>query len=318
MFRGGEIVLGNVVIKISKGPVKVRDIIVKFKGKAKVYFTITKGSGETRKKTSYVNREEYYNHSIKLLEDGSNITILEPGTYTYPFNYTLEFDLPFSFTANINNKIVHSIQVKVDLPSAFDKKAKKYYTVLHDLDLNKKPQLANTAHKQEQKKLTCFFSKKKTILGSMTISRTGFVPNERIQVQVQIENRSSVKVTNSKVTLVQMVELIGRHGSRIKSKAITTTLDTVEGKPVASEDVVGWTTDPMTIPTVPPSKIPRCKFIKIHYFVRLDVNPSGMHRHFYVDLPICIGTISFKDQEASSGFNTLWNPSFEGGFTKTF
>ncbi|TRY79209.1 hypothetical protein TCAL_10036 [Tigriopus californicus] len=273
VFRGGDIILGNVVVSISGSPVKVRCISIKFKGKAKVYFTITTGAGSSRNSTTYRNQEEYYKQSTNLVGDGTNIIDLDPGTHTYPFSYTLERDLPFSFESNYRNKVVHSIQVNVDLSSSFDKKEKKYFTVLHDLDLNQEPHLASSANKQESKKLTLPFSRNKTITGSVTIPRTGFVPGDQIQAQIQIENRSSVKVSKSSVTLLQIVELIGRHGYRLKSKTINTTLATTEGRSVASEDVVGWTTDPMTIPTVPPSGIPKCDFIKIHYFVRPFIPP---------------------------------------------
>eukprot|EP01129_Flabellula_baltica_P011629 TRINITY_DN5132_c0_g1_i2.p1 TRINITY_DN5132_c0_g1~~TRINITY_DN5132_c0_g1_i2.p1 ORF type:complete len:673 (+),score=156.27 TRINITY_DN5132_c0_g1_i2:60-2078(+) len=118
----GETICGYLIWNVSSVR-KIRAVRLKFSGCAKTNWTEQEGSGDSRRTVYYSAVCNYFN-SIATVWGAprgqkTNYTI-EPGTYFWPFTYTLPAALPPSM-AGTHGKIHYFVQAYVDIPMAIDK-----------------------------------------------------------------------------------------------------------------------------------------------------------------------------------------------------
>ncbi|KAH9523028.1 Arrestin domain-containing protein 3 [Bulinus truncatus] len=293
IYYAGNVVQGFVTVDLGE-PMKMRGIRLKFEGKAYVHWSESHstGSGKNRHTTTrhYSASERYFDQEILLFgiwpNQGSDTKELPPGTYTYPFQFQLPPGLPSSFEAHTGH-VRYTVSSNIDKPWKFDHKTKRPFTVISILDLNQLPNAANGLTASKQKHLCCLCCKSGPIQATFHIDRSGYVPGEAIKLFAEISNGSSRKMDKSYVNL----RMVTTFHATTKSKTIYTDVAKVVRPSIMghSEDV--WTGEQLIIPPLPPSFLNGCRIIDIHYYLQLNVDPSGPALDLEIPFEVFIGTI---------------------------
>lgn len=300
VFFPGQTVHGVVNVTLNEG-MKMRNLRVKFEGKAKVHWTEKRGSGDKRRTVHFNNQREYFNAKAVLWgnpegSDADNPT-MEAGTYTLPFQFTLPYHIAASFEANcgLTGYVRYSVKATIDKPWKFDHETKTAFTVASFLDLNK-PDIMVPAEAQGDKYHCCCCCKSGPISGTVHIpGRRGFVPGERIPVEGEISNKANVKVKGWDVKLVKEVSYSAYHAGGLKTRVIPEVIlshtDNEDILPGEDKHI----SCQLEIPSLPPSELEHCDFIVINYYVILTLKPA---RSVNMDVKahIIIGNIPLRSE----------------------
>ncbi|PZC70546.1 hypothetical protein B5X24_HaOG212890 [Helicoverpa armigera] len=103
VFRSGQTVTGTLKYSIEK-PTRYNSIDISFVGKGRCEWS--EGSGKSR--TSYSNKEEYFTAQQNLYTPKGD-EMLKPGTFEYPFEFIVPYNIPSSFknsTCTIEYKVI--------------------------------------------------------------------------------------------------------------------------------------------------------------------------------------------------------------------
>lgn len=132
VFQPGQKMSGAVTLNIIN-TVNIRNVTLKFSGKGKTdWFT---GVGENR--VHYKGSENYLKTSLCIVgEKGGPEFPLEPGTYTYNFEYKVPDDLPSSVHHYLFGMIYYSIVINIDRPLQSDDHFNAGFSIVRPLDLN--------------------------------------------------------------------------------------------------------------------------------------------------------------------------------------
>jgi hypothetical protein len=128
-FLPGEVVKGQVHLTIDK-PVKARKIWLDVEGLEET--SITDGAGKSS--STYYERNSMIENKILLHRpEGEEHTELEPGKYTFKFEFTIPKKALPSYRGR-NAKITYSLNARVDVPKWLDIVEKKDFHVVRNRD----------------------------------------------------------------------------------------------------------------------------------------------------------------------------------------
>ncbi|XP_022183327.1 arrestin domain-containing protein 17-like isoform X2 [Myzus persicae] len=181
IFMPGQIITGRVVY-LSRNPLKISRVTIKFKGKCKISFT--------KLDNRYIGKQLYLKNEIALSCDKGESQV---GKYVYPFNFRLPSFIPSTFVCKYGY-IRYIAKVKICRPWKSDEITQSMFIVVSPINLNYVPLLSEPkcALKEKSYSLCCFLS------GSMklqaNIPYSGFVPGQTIPVTVKLNNNSNVNV----------------------------------------------------------------------------------------------------------------------------
>ncbi|KAK7495975.1 hypothetical protein BaRGS_00012676 [Batillaria attramentaria] len=163
VYFAGQTLQGHVNLELNNN-LKLRDIRISVRGKAFVHWTeqLMRGPGESRFREirHHSSTEEYVDWSQSLLgrtsESGTKRE-LPAGQYTYPFQFQLPSNAPTSFEGQYGY-LRYWAKVTIERPSNNDQSAKKVFTVICPVDLNRDP----TANKMYGKLANLFLKREAT------------------------------------------------------------------------------------------------------------------------------------------------------------
>lgn len=119
----------------------------------------------------------------------------------------------------------------------------------------------------------------------------GYVSGQTASVVVQINNESSVEVTDIIVELMKIFYYNSdtpRMRTRKREEKVASTKH--QGVPPKKK---GDAQAILVIPAVPPTNMGSCRVIQLFYEIHVTARVSGLHRNLTVVLPITIGTSKF-------------------------
>lgn len=121
---------------------------------------------------TYSAREVYLSDKILFVKENR---IIEPGKYTFPFNFTLPPNLPTSFEHEIG-RIRYSLNGTIEIPWSPQKHTNMVFTILNELDLNIFPNdLRRPQEKTGYKTFCCGPCKSSPVTGEITLNKSKFL-----------------------------------------------------------------------------------------------------------------------------------------------
>ncbi|CAG9804950.1 unnamed protein product [Chironomus riparius] len=298
IFFAGQTLSGVVELTIDK-PKKIRGLVLKIEGYAKVEWTESERSnrstqGQTansrRKNVTYSGREDYMSSTSYLIgsPEGNQIEIA-PGQYRYNFQSVLPPQLPTSCETN-HGSIRYLVNVILDRPFKFDLTYKTAFTIIKQLDLNyENPSLTIPLKMDTSKTYCCWFCKTKPLHLSASIPQSGFVPGQMVNVYVEVRNDSRFDVLDVVVALMKVIKY-NSQVPKLKTKEETLTETLVRYGEIKKESRKVFNQQ-LIIPPVPPSNSSYCRLLNVSYEVEVRCNVVKFASDPFIRLPIIVGTV---------------------------
>nr|XP_022901266.1 arrestin domain-containing protein 17-like [Onthophagus taurus] len=308
----GQTVTGRLEVVLDS-PKKIRGILLKFKGEAKVRWTEhesrtnQEGKSETQS-VSMTGDEEYFKTQYYCF-GGANAdtTELPIGSHIYPFTCVLPPNLPSSFEDEYGY-IRYTIKAIIDRPWKFDHETKQAFTVLSQYDLNSNPKLSEQAKITMEKFMCCCWCQSGPLSCVVTLPKAGYVPGEAIPILAEVDNNSNVTVSKIKFELQKVITCYSQFPRRDSKKSVHVVAVLAMG-PINNNSLQLYTPT-MTLPPLPPSNLVHCNIIDLDYALEIVLDIDGCHSNLSKSIPISIGTIPLK---VSPSAPPLTPPPSEGG-----
>jgi hypothetical protein len=117
----------------------------------------------------------------------------------------------------------------------------------------------------------------------------GYVPGERLQFAVQIDNRSKRKINPFKVEFYERITIYAESRSTFDSRLITTVTNNKSIEPLQNYE---WKDESSSfvLPPLCHTSNGLCRIIDIKYFLSLKFSPSGSASSA-INIPISIGKL---------------------------
>ncbi|KAL7037279.1 hypothetical protein ACKWTF_009150 [Chironomus riparius] len=306
-YLSGQMITGKVILNLSEKK-KVRSVYLKIEGYAKCSWTVTKGRGNGRRSITYKGREDYLNQVTYLLgtESGPNLD-LAAGITTYSFACMLPESLPSSFEGKYGH-IRYSCKAVLDRPLKTDKEFRLPFSVIKSEDLNAIPSLTIPTKSEIIRHFYCCCFKSKPFYMSAAIPFSGYVPGQKVDLIIFMNNQSNVDVEGTKVTLERSTQYISQN-PRKKIRSELLAVKEVYGTGMIKSGS-GEVRISLEIPPLSPTNINYSRIITTCYQLRVVAKVSGAHKNPYLNIPIKIGTNPLLASLPIPQYNTLFDASF--------
>ncbi|KAL5273515.1 hypothetical protein ACFFRR_000324 [Megaselia abdita] len=285
----GQKVNGRVSIVVDE-PKAVKKIKLQIHGYAHVTFK--------QFDSSYFDTVDYIDTTSNLIEPkpGEDQLTLGAGTHTFDFQFEIPPNCPSSYES-YDGQVRYLMKVTIVRPIIFNQIRNIGFTVINSLNLNNctldmsLPLLCNT-----EKSMWFGLSKRNIVKVSGKVTKSGFVPGEKIPIEITINNKSTMDITEIVADLVLKSKCTTRKSFRTqyRHKTVATTKST-ELKGVKGNIFVQMN---LEIPPIPSSTNGNCEILDLSYFVDAVIKFSGPHRSSVVNFPLLIGTIPVGAQKA--------------------
>ncbi|KAI1706959.1 arrestin domain-containing protein 17 [Ditylenchus destructor] len=294
----GQTVNGRCILRLRER-VKARAVVLYVVGKAFVQWVVHRTDRdshghETSHDDWYTAEVSYLTREFAVwLPPSPDYNYIEPGSYEWPFNFTLPMNCPPSFEGR-HGYIRYWAHAKVDRPWRADDTTRVTFTVMPMFDLNMVPYAASPVNRQfsESVNVCCCYSKGR-IGVTASLNKAGFVPGEKIFVRVEIANRSSKRVNGVEATLMQTVknhaQYICHWDTKLECRCIKRNVNPI-GVPPGSTRLSEHTIKiPPVVPTIGSNV---CSIIQVRYSVQIRIAVSGAFTNdVKCKLPLLVGTI---------------------------
>ena len=313
-YTAGSTVTGTVVLKLSKDMTPMHHISVVFSGDANVSFSIKNLDGQNRRFTNPINLCTITQRVWDAAAHGQQVTgVVSAGIYEFPFGFQIPTNilLPSSFEIKRDNHIQYSLFAGISQSGTFDfayKSTIKIIELTEIVGINT-PDLTSPHSITSQKVVRSFFQPPRSIFLSVGIQRKGYCLGESIAINATAENHSSKTIVALRASLTQTVVTAGtaRYRPSLLSSMLTvpgkkTRLMVFNQNDYPSTTVVGefshWNNVLLAIPSK--SLLPTtssCQVINVSYTLNVTL---VLHKKkgISVNIPITIGTVSFRGQPA--------------------
>jgi len=304
VFFPGQTVAGVVNVKLNGG-MKIRNLRLKYEGKALVHWSQTRYKRDT---IQFRSENEYFSQEVVLwgnpLGSDADSPTMPAGKHTMPFQFVLPYNIPASFEGSCSfvGYVRYSVKATIVKPWKFNHETKVAFTVASFYDLNMVPHARNPAHAKDHEHHCCYCCKSGPITVTVHLEKSGFVAGEKIICQGEISNLSNVKINSWTMQLIQRVDFtacyVGYFGDTLSNTLHTEQVlaayhDSIkieegEEKHISCE---------LEVPAVPCSELLFCDFIVINYFIKLIVSPKRTN-DLKVIAPITIGNVPLRSELA--------------------
>uniref|UniRef100_A0A6P7F8Z0 Arrestin domain-containing protein 3-like n=1 Tax=Diabrotica virgifera virgifera TaxID=50390 RepID=A0A6P7F8Z0_DIAVI len=193
----GATISGTVICHFEH-PEVVRGITCVFKGREYTHWDVQR----SRNSVKFHGKNDFVNQVRQFAHAGT----LPARTYKYQFVFNLpDRQLPSSFLHDCA-AIQYFIKAKVDRPLGFDYKDSVSLHVASPVDLNDfvdQISMRPLRNQLEEFPSCCFFTSEPLLL-DFTINKDAFVVGETIFVKINVNNTSSLHVSEVKLSLIQV------------------------------------------------------------------------------------------------------------------
>ncbi|XP_067638591.1 arrestin domain-containing protein 17-like [Eurosta solidaginis] len=285
VYFAGQQVNGSVVLKADK-PKDVKAVVLNLSG-----YALTKWRAKNfHKKENFYGREDYMESKTYLMgSETSQKYTIESGIHTYNFACKLPENCPTSFEG-LHGCIRYVVKVTLVIPWKFNQTYTRGLTVLKMLDLNyESPQIKMPSTSQNYRSYCCGPCKTEPLKIQVQIPQTGYVPGQRIPVNVLVINNTRIPVADIHYALIMIV----RYASQTPPQGSCHerfTMSTARGESVLKNCTRTIVQD-LLVPATPPTCLRSCNIIRITYQIELQVRMKGWYASQMTTIPVLIGNV---------------------------
>ncbi|KAJ6641677.1 Arrestin domain-containing protein 17, partial [Pseudolycoriella hygida] len=284
VYYSGQVICG--VVELTLNEVKKNfDFFVKILGKAYVCW-VDRGYQSYQE---YSNQEVVFEKRVEVIHESNDTIRLTPGFYKYTFQCPLPEKLPSSLEYKCG-------YIRYKATAVLDSiEFEKPFTVIGVSELSPYMREPVTAENHKVFYLTCclFCLPSGSLETVAEIPRCGYLPRETIDLHLEINNRSSQRVEELTVQLIQENQYLAQTNSSItKKEKIVLKQEYVPGCEAGTHEEIDVN---IFVPTVPPNQDGCCKIIRFKYFIRILVSVPCCHSDPELRLPIHIGSSSMHE-----------------------
>lgn len=299
-FYTGSEVSGEVYI-MNDEPKNYNGVQVSLIGEADCRWseTYTTGSGQnqTTHTRYYHSHEDYINEVCVLWRpDQAPDRLFPPGSYSYPFRFVLNGNLPPSFQGSYGY-IRYIIEARISTGALkFDKRAVAEIPVSHVLNINT-PNLLTALEFENQKTVCCLCCASAPIVLTVQMPRTGYCIGESITFTANLQNGSGRRV-RIRALLSQTVLFTAQGSHRTSSTTVSNIAfsDFIEGGRTQQ-----WSPEQIQIPVGTQTSITTCRIITISHSLSVSVIiPWSIN--LSVNVPLVIGNVPLQSTQAQQAF----------------
>ncbi|XP_033226802.1 arrestin domain-containing protein 17-like [Belonocnema kinseyi] len=302
IYYPGETVKGKLFIFLDT-PQKYRGIRIQIKGVAQTFWRVTKKETDNslrhtaKKSTESFAHEEYFSRRFYIAGGHAGETELPSGEHVRPFEYKLPQNLPSSFESEFGS-IRYTAKAIFGFPWGFNQEIEHAFKVVSNCDLNRDPRAKKPVMVEKCKAFGCYCTLS-TITANLSIPLGGYVPGQSIPVNVDLENKSGIKISNVKLTLHKNVIY------RVKKpRADEKTKSFIEAEiskgPMEYKGMISYK-QVLKVPDLQPSTLNTCGIITINYTLKLEADVKRWccrRRSLKIITPILIGTVPIANYQS--------------------
>lgn len=299
VYEAGDMISGRVIVDVPSANSNIRGIRVKFSGKSDVRWEErTSEEGKLHEDSESYFAKKLTLFGTETIDDDNAKRKMEAGQYIYTFKHALPKHVPSTFRGKYG-EIEYFCEAYVDMPLAtdpFDRVTFKVKNSVNDA-LNISSYMG--PYKEEKEKVfgcSCFDSS--PLIASMKIPRTGWLPGETVNVQLDIDNRNSSGIARCSASVHQVVTYYATGTTLTNTEEISIVSATSkQNLPGGRAQGVHYAT--LTLPRDLPSSnfLSLCKLMDAIYVLRAIVKPKNAYydKGIIFEVPIIIGTSTTED-----------------------
>ena len=278
-----------------------------------------KGSGQCTFSKDLAAEQEFFLQERNLIGSrGGEPTEIQPGTYNYEFEHRLPRNLPYSIEG-VYGYVKYFVSATLDLPwDIYDKNVVKPFTVLRYEDLNYMSGMRDPREVITRKDIdspSWVFWKGAT--GHVTmkgnIPQCGYAPEEKISVDVEINNQSTVDIENVSISL----QNVGSYVCQTPWSRMEKSTQLKMSEVIAQGVKAGYTAkikEKLTVPaTTSITSVMYCNVFQVTYNVQVSIKFRRWNNNVSLNIPVYIGSVGLKpvDDHKSLRIPPLWPPNFK-------
>lgn len=276
-----------------------------------------KGSGMCNYSKDVSAEQEFFVQERDLIgSKGAEPSEIQPGTYTYDFAHRLPRNIPYSIEG-VYGFVKYFVMVTLDLPwDMYDKNVVKPFTVKRFEDLNYMSGMRDPREVITRKEIdspSWIFWKGATGHVTMkgSIPQCGYAPGEKISVDVEINNQSTVEIENVSISLQNVGSYVCQTPWARMEKSTQLKISEVVSQGVKA----GYTAkikEQLLVPeSTPITSVMFCNVYQISYNVQVSIKFRRWNNNVNLNIPVYIGSVGLKsadELDKNVRIPSLWPP----------
>ncbi|XP_055604993.1 arrestin domain-containing protein 3-like [Uranotaenia lowii] len=309
IFNAGDVVSGSVTLTLTQLK-KVKGVYLLITGFAETFWNdkVPHGPKNKKMKANFKGREEFITHKTYLI--GSD-TLTNPidipiGSASYNFQIPIPTTAPTSMEGRYGH-IRYSVKVTLERPWKHDQNFQMPFTVLAKIDFDENSPVIKRVYKvEDQIRFYCWICKSDPLMVAASIPKTGYIPGEAIPLKIDVNNLSKEDVSEIVVKFKKVIKYISQiqviEDTQVYSESHLLKYETLEIQ--TTQSVAKQTNSTIeknfVVGPLSPTEDRNCKVIKIGYELDILVKPKLSTQKIELVIPVLIGSVSPKSEEAVS------------------
>lgn len=229
-YYAGEIVKGQVMLSVASA-MHVDSINIKLSGHEQAQFTYTEtrtvsaGNGQTRLETVTKTASEKNTFFRRKYTLYSVRSTLVGGNFCFPFQFTLDQNLPGTFDlrsggfSSTKATVYYEVRAEVQVPGFFEPNLKHYQEILICQPL-KQHLMSSDTYKEAKVTFLCCIPKGNVTMAA-SIDKNAYAPGEQVMLNLIVDNsQSQVDLESFAFFLEQNITLRAQGRSHCERKAV--------------------------------------------------------------------------------------------------
>ncbi|KAJ0174950.1 hypothetical protein K1T71_009091 [Dendrolimus kikuchii] len=292
-YYPGQTVRGKLEFDLEKVK-KFRGIYIELKGWCKVHWTTTRSRRVRDRRETYTvshdSHEEYFNTKIYLVGATDGEHHLQPGHYSFPFEWHLPVSCPSSFEGSWG-RIRYQAKAVVDRAFKFDQEKKAAIRVIAPIDMNLNPMCSEPIEMGITNSYCCWCISSGSSETVVKLPVSGYCPGQVIPLEVYCKNSSNFDIYKIKLTIKREIYFRAEHhpGNRTAEDEIAE----IKTGEVPGNTERSWTIE-MEVPAMDVYNFDNCRYIDVNYFFKATVVTGNCHEDGENTHRIIIGSIPLR------------------------
>lgn len=278
-----------------------------------------KGSAMCNYSKDFTAEQEFFVQERNLIgSKGADPVEVQPGTRKYDFSHRLPRNIPYS-SEGVYGYVKYFVSVTLDLPwEMYDKVTVKPFTVNRYEDLNYMSGMRDPREVIARKEIdspSWIFWKGATGHVTMkgSIPKCGYAPGEKINVDVEINNQSTVEIESVSISLQNVGNFVCQTPWSKLEKSTQLKMSEV----IAQGVKAGYTSkikEQLLVPlTTTLTSVMYCNVYQISYNVQVSIKFKRWNNNVNLNIPVYIGSVGLKpdDEHKEVKIPPLWPPGFK-------